>query len=365
MASGGAAGVERHDSDSDPRRVPGVKKILVLRRHSLGDILLTLPAVRALKESYPESQVDVLVDRPFAHVVEGLPYVDQVFRFPERRGGRQSRPAWSERLSLYRLLRARRYDLVIDALGTPATALLCLVTGARVRAGFDIPGRTWAYHRVVPRSDRRRPTYMRDAYLELVAAVGAQSRDRSFAPAGFVPQDRSQGAPERFSGGPRITLAPGATWSAKAWPLEHYVRLARLLVDRLGAKVTVSWGPGEEALADRLVAAEPRAHKAPGGSVADLATRLAREDLLISSDSGARHVAVGLGIPTLGLFGPTDIPTATPPEGRHATLTHPMPCAPCQLTRCPLAENYCLTKVEPETVFETARRLLEQEIVAR
>ena len=126
--------------------------------------------------------------------------------------------------------------------------------------------------------------------------------------------------------------------------------------------MSVFWGPGEEALADRLVAAEPRVVKAPGGDVAALARRLRSQDVLVSSDSGARHVAVGIGLPTVGLFGPTDIPTATPPGGRHVTLTSPMECAPCQRLTCPLAENYCLTRVSPGQALDAVRGLVAREL---
>lgn len=333
--------------------LPGVRRILVLRRRALGDLLLTLPAVRALAESYPAAGVDLLVDTPFVPVVRGLPYVRDVLVFPDA----PSTPRGRGRalLALFAAVRRTGYDLVVDALGTPRTALLAWWSGARVRAGFAIRGRAWAYTVTVPRSDARRPVYMRDAYLELVAAVGATSLDRSFAPAGG---EGTAPWPELPGTGPRVALAPGATWPAKAWPFEHYVALAGRLIDEAGATVCVFWGPGEEALADRLVAAEPRLVKAPGGDVAALARRLRAQDVLVSSDSGARHVAVGIGLATVGLFGPTDIPTATPPEGPHVTLTAPIECAPCQRLTCPLPENYCLTRVTPDEVLAAVRGLV-------
>jgi heptosyltransferase-2 len=338
-------------------RIPGIGRILVLRRRALGDLLLTLPAVRALAESYPEAKVDLLVDVPLVPVVRGLSYVHDVIAFPDR----ASTPRRRGRalLALFAAVRRQGYDLVVDALGTPRTAQLAWWSGARVRAGFAIRGRAWAYTVTVPRSDRHRPVYMRDAYLELVAAVGATTTDRSFAPAGGelaepLPLDPEAGART----GPRVALAPGATWPAKAWPLERYAALATRLVDALDARVTVFWGPGEEAHADAIVAAEPRVRKAPGGDVAALARRLRAHDVLVSSDSGARHVAVGAGLATVGLFGPTDIPTATPPAGPHATLTSPIACAPCQRLTCPLEENFCLTRVSAGQAFEEVVRLV-------
>ena len=334
--------------------LPGVRRILVLRRRALGDLLLTLPAVRALHEAYPGASVDLLVDRPLIPVVAGLPYVDRVVPFPDA----ASTPRGRGRalLALFGEVRRAGYDLVVDALGTPRTAQLAWWSGARVRAGFAIRGRAWAYTVTVPRSDARRPVYMRDAYLELVAAVGATTGDRSFAPAGGERPEPIAGA--HAASGPRVALAPGATWPAKAWPLAHYAALATRLIDEAQAAVTVFWGPGEEARADWVIAAEPRATKAPPGDVAALARRLRAHDVLVSSDSGARHVAVGAGVATVGLFGPTDIPTATPPRGPHLTLTSPIECAPCQRLTCPLSENFCLTRVLPGEVFAAVRQLV-------
>ena len=335
-----------------PEPRTGVRRILVLRRRALGDLLLTLPAVRALATTYPQAEVDLLVDRSLAPVVEGLSYVTRVVVFPDAASTPRGRGA--ALLRLHRDVRAAGYDLVVDAIGTPRTAFLAWWSGAPVRAGFDIRGRAWAYTVTVPRSDARRPVYMRDAYLELVAAVGATTRDLSFAPAGA----EAGAVPSREAGPPRIAVAPGATWPAKAWPEAHYARLLTLLADRLEAAVTVFWGPGEEPLADRLVQAEPRAVKAPGGDVAALARGLRAHDLLVSGDSGARHVAVGVGLPTVAFFGPTDIPTATPPEGTHRTLTSPIECAPCQRLTCPLAENFCLTRVTPEEALAAVSEAL-------
>ncbi len=113
-----------------------------------------------------------------------------------------------------------------------------------------------------------------------------------------------------------------------------------------------------------MVALAPGARKAPPGDVLALARGLAEHDLLISTDSGARHVAVGLGVPTLALFGPTDPRTATPPTGPHRTLTHAIACAPCQRTVCPLASNFCLSALAPEAVVAAARALLAETAVA-
>lgn len=339
-------------------RVEGVRRILVLRRRALGDLLLTLPAVRALARAYPSAPVDVLVDRPFVPVVDGLSYVADTLVFPDR--GSTPRGRTAALAALYKEVRGRGYDLVVDALGTPRTAGLAWWSGAKTRVGFALRGRGLLYTRRVPRSDARRPVYMRDAFLELAEAVGAGADDRSFAPAGgedLPERARAHRASPRV--GPwRVAIAPGATWPAKGWAPARHAAMARTLLATGDCAVTVFWAPGEEAVAARVAAEAPGAALAPGGSVLDLARALATHDLLVSTDSGARHVAVGLGVPTLGLFGPTDPRTATPPDGPHRTLTHAIACAPCQLTVCPLASNFCLSELDPRAVADAALGLL-------
>jgi ADP-heptose:LPS heptosyltransferase len=102
----------------------------------------------------------------------------------------------------------------------------------------------------------------------------------------------------------------------------------------------------------------PGVEVAPPGDVLALAERLRDYDLMISGDSGARHVAVAAGLRTLALFGPTDPWTATPPGGRHRWLRYPIACAPCQRTVCALRENHCLTRVSVAEVLAAARELV-------
>src|SRR5262249_29614270 len=151
-------------------------------------------------------------------------------------------------------LRRARYDLVIDLLSTPQTALLTWITGAPKRVGLDLSGRGWAYTTRVTRPgsalDRRgRPTYIGDALRDVVRAA-FPGHGLASAPA-HVPPPRH--AP------PRVALAPGATWSAKAWPPRAYAEVAKRMRERCQAEVTVFWAPGEESLARAICAEAPGA----------------------------------------------------------------------------------------------------------
>jgi ADP-heptose:LPS heptosyltransferase len=337
-----------------------VARVLVVRRRALGDLVLSLPALAELRRRLPGARLDLLVDRPLTAAARAWSVADRVLEFPDRSTssglGRTGALA-----ALARRLAAERYDLVIDLHSTPQTALLTRLTGAPRRAGLDLRGRAWAYTVRVPRPGSEpgpdgRPRYIAAALLDLVArALGEPAQ----ADADVEPHlANAPGRGARPRGERRaVALAPGATWTAKAWPAPAYRELAQRAAAEWGARVMVFWGPGEEALAHAVADGLPGVEVAPAGDVLALGEQLREFDLMISGDSGARHIAVAAGLPTLALFGPTDPWTATPPGGRHRWLRYPIACSPCQRTVCPLAENHCFTRVRPDEVLAAAREM--------
>lgn len=338
--------------DGDPRRV------LLVRRRAFGDFLLTLPAMAALRERFPHAELDLAVDPPLVEAARAWAPVDRVLLFPDRASAAGAL-RWASVLRFALAARHRGYDLVVDFHSTPQTAAVSWFTGAAARVGLDRAGRRWAYTRRVPRAIEReaggRTRYMAEAFLDFARAAGAAAAP---APeAGFLSSAARGARPPR--GARRLALAPGATWGAKAWPAASYAELARCAMREVEARVTVYWGPGEEPQAEAIVTAAPGAERAPGGSLLELARALSGESLLVSGDSGARHLAIALGVPTVGLFGPTDPWGSTPPAGDHPWLRHAIACAPCQRHTCPLAENYCLTRVSAPEVWQVVRPRLE------
>lgn len=333
-------------------------RILIVRRRAFGDLLLTLPAIAAVRRSYPRATIDLVMDPSLAAAARAWAPVDRVLEFPDKSAGRGV-TRWQALFRFAAAVRRDAYDLVVDFHSTPQTAAVTRWSGAAVRVGLDRAGRRFAYTRRVPRAIERqggeRTLYMADAFLDFARAAGA---DVSALPAGGIlaPLVAAERPPR---GARRLGLAPGATWGAKAWPLESYAELARRAITETAARVTVYWGPGEAERADAVVRAAPGARRAAGGTHTDWARELAGESLLVSGDSGARHLAIALGVPTVGLFGPTDPWGSTPPGGAHPWLRHAIACAPCNRLECPLSENYCLTRIGITEVWDVVRQRLE------
>lgn len=335
------------------------RRILLIRRKALGDALVTLPAVVAVAEAWPGAGIDLVIDRPFAHLLAELlgqlaPSV-RVVTYPDRERG-----PW------LRWLRGQRYDLVVDWLGSPRTALWTALSGARLRVGYDLPRRRWAYNLRVPRNrdgDHRLRGFAGEAFLDPLRRLGLQPAPWRTGPGvglggpaegpflSWLGQWRAGGS------GPRVVLVMSATWPAKAWPARHVADLWELLA-AAGARVVVAPGPGDgelvAALADRL----PAGALAPPSTLGEMAALLGASDLLVGTDSGLRHLAALLGLPTVTVFGPTDPEGWNPPGARHVSVRTGEPCSPCDLKECPLAGHPCMEGLTAAVVAAAALPLL-------
>lgn len=337
---------------------PDFRRILLVRRKALGDALVNLPAVAAIADAWPLAQVDLVVDRPFASLCRDLAPAVNVVSYPDGADG-----PW------LRWLRARRYELVVDWLGSPRTALWCALSGARLRVGYDLPGRRWAYNLRVPRNrcgDLRLRGFAGEAFLDPLRALGLDPSpwQPATAPAGDPPADRADGefgrwlaAWTRPGGGPRVVLVMSATWPAKAWPARHVAGLWRELAAD-GASAVLAPGPGDGALVAELAGDLPGEAIAPPSSLAEMAALLAASDLFVGTDNGLRHLAALQGLPTVTIFGPTDPGGWNPPGPRHVSVRMGVPCSPCDLTECPVAGHPCLEDLGPAAVAAAARALL-------
>lgn len=334
------------------------ERILLIRRKALGDALVSLPAVAAVAQAWPAAQVDLVVDRPLAALFRDLAWNVNVVSYPDAAEG-----PWLP------WLRARRYQLVIDWLGSPRTAVWCALSGARLRVGYDLPGRRWAYNLRVPRN-RDRELALRgfagEAFLDPLRALGLQPEPwrpvalQAAAPGAATPENPAFASwLEEWvgGGGPRAVLVMSATWSAKAWPARHVVGLHRDLA-AAGIRAVLAPGPGDEALLAAVAGGLPSEAVAPRTSLPEMARMLRAADLFIGTDNGLRHLAALLGVPTVTVFGPTDPAGWNPPGPRHVSVRTGEACSPCDLTACPVAGHPCLENLEPATVAAAALALL-------
>jgi ADP-heptose:LPS heptosyltransferase len=338
-----------------------VNRVLAIRHRAGGDLLLSSPAFHALRQGLPGASVHVLTAHGLASLLEGNPDVDRVLTFDRR--------SLRSQALLYARLSRGGYDVVLDLVSTPRSALMTALTRAAVRVGFDLPGRSWAYTHRLPREPvgPAGPVlrYAPEAALDQVRLLGLRAEDVSLhfhvRREAAVAMDEWLARQGIGAGRPLVACLPAGSWPAKTWPPERFAAALDSLTEE--ADVVWLWGPGERDLAEDCRARmRTPSHVAPETDWQSLGALLRRCRLLVGNDSGPKHVAVALGVPTVTIFGPTHPRTWHPPDGPHTALTvRGLACLHCNANTCPLEGTRhmrCMRDLAVERVVEAARERL-------
>ncbi len=330
-----------------------INRILVIKLRAIGDVLLSTPVVQNLHDHFPLAQIDFLTDKFAADVVIGNPWVSNVLTFDRKN---------DSSVGMILQVRGKKYDLIIDLFSNPRSAIITRLSGARFRAGFPFRWRKYAYNIIIP----PRAGNIHNIDFNLDALRRLDIPVLHFQPY-FPLEDRAkQFAVEWFRGenldGKKVVgLNPSGGWYTKRWGLEHYARLGDLIGQRYGASIIVLWGPGEEDDArfiQQLMKMPARV--IPKTTLFQLGAIIHLCAFIVSNDSGPMHIAASLGIPTLGIFGPTNPRQQGPYGDNHRWVRNEeLDCLECSLTACPIG-NICMTQLEVERVLDAFNLLVTQ-----
>lgn len=351
-----------------------VKRILVIKPSSLGDVVNALPFLASLRQRYADRHIAWLVEEEAAGLLLDHPLLDQVIVSGRRRWGREvlMPSRWSSALqevvTLIAQLRAGQYDLAVDLQGLLKSALMLLCTGARYRVGLASAregSKRVLTHRVpLPPG----PTHAVDRYLEAARFLGATPVSSPFV-FPFSPDDDMRAEALLVEAGvkpgePVVAVCPRARWKTKLWGEDRFARLGEIVARRLGAKVLLIGSRSELPVINRLAARmNPAPFVAAGRTdLRLLIALLKRIDLLVTLDSGPMHLAAALGTPLVALFGPTDPRLNGPYGSRGTVLRVPLPCSPCLKRRCQIKEDrLCLRSISVEQVAEAVSEVMATE----
>jgi ADP-heptose:LPS heptosyltransferase len=285
-----------------------------------------------------------VVDRHFHGVLEPLEFIDELLDSPPRVGTSSQLGAYMRYLSC---IRAMRPGAVIDFHGNSRSAFVTRLSGAPVRIGWEVRLRRHAYTVAEARADvvdgRVRPRTSLESAMRLVRHLGVDEAGTiADLPVDSAAIHRSRGRlnqtgiPVRsLEAGRVVALNPGRPYPAKAWPQERFVSLARELV-ALGHPVVVTWGPGEREAAVGIAAeAGEGVSVAPETRIEELPALLKSFGALVTIDSGLKHLAVAVGVPTVTLFGATDPREWHMGRSHDQVLWRGLSCSPCRRLTCP------------------------------
>lgn len=351
------------------------RNILCVRLDYLGDVLMTTPALRALRESAGGRRITLLTSPGGAAVARHIPEIDDVIVYA---------PPWLKsspvqdpdvQLEMVQTLKARAFDAAVIftsySQNPLPTALLCHLARIPLRLAhchenpyqlltdwiLDPEPATGVRHEV-----RRQ--------LDLVASIGCRARDEKLS---FALRDPDldwmrQRLQEAASGGPWVLLHPGATAVSRRYPAPLWAELAAALHFELGANLMLTGDAGEAALVDSILENSGIATAYPGSpAVLPLAGRLdlgrlgaaiGLASVVVSNNTGPAHMAAALGTPLVDLYALTN-PQHTPWQVESRVLYHDVPCRFCYKSICPQGHGDCLAKVRPQQVLAAVESLLQ------
>jgi heptosyltransferase-2 len=335
------------------------KGILVRATNWVGDAVMSLPALRALRERFPDAEISILARPWVADLYRREPFCNRLISY--------TAGTLPEKWRAARALRRFAFDCTILLQNAFEAAAIAWAAGIPERIGYARDGRSPLLTRAiaVPRAGEI-PRHQRFYYLELLRRAGILDRlpENELIRLDGAPAARVEGA-ARFQtigmGDVVIGVSPGAAFgSAKRWLPERFAEAANRVARELDASVAVFGSKDERELCTSVTAAitAPARNFAGETSLAEFIDLAAACRVYLTNDSGAMHIASALGVPTVAVFGATD-DVATGPTGPLARIVRePVECSPCLQRECPI-DHRCMTRVEAPRVAQAALDLLK------
>ncbi|MBM2826468.1 MAG: hypothetical protein HW403_532 [Dehalococcoidia bacterium] len=362
----------RHEAVGGELNPGEVRKILVVRLDSIGDLLLSEPAIAALGRRFPGASIHLLASGSSSAVLSGNPHVDRVIYYeaPWHAAWRGARVSWPvEALRLWRLvtrLRKEEYDLGVELRGDFRDILLMAAVGVKMKVGSDVRGGGFLLDHQAAHDESAHQVSLA---LNIASAVGADPQPRP--PMLYLGEEDRALATQLLPWGRSDLIAfhLGAGFPSKRLPLEKFIAAAAQLCgghETKERRIVLVGGPDERALADAF-------KRDFRGSVLDMVGRLSvlqtaavieRCSLFIGNDSAPMHLAAAVGTPVVTFFGPSETWRFHPYGVEYRLLEVDLTCRPCDYVHCIYREYLCMTRQSVEAIVEAAKESLSQGVGA-
>jgi len=349
------------DAPGRARTITAPRRVLVKEVNWLGDVVMSLPALRLIRQAWPSAHLSILIKRELAGFFDGARWIDEVIPYSISGGLRR----YADTAGIISVIRAGRFDLAILFPESFSSALWVTLAGVRNRAGYiaDFRGALLT-HKSSPPADAAASHQMYRWIAMLRGTIGIEA-DAALPEIDVHEPHRAKmrewlGARRRSSDRTLIAIAPAAAYGpAKEWPPERYSALIDHFGERFGAECVLVGSPGERARCELVARGSKSGALMAAGEtgVGELIALLSLCSGFVGNDSGCMHVAAALKIPTVGVFGSTD-PKRTGPLGpRTAVIYRGIECSPCLTRTCRFGHYNCLAQIEPTEVASAIMNL--------
>jgi len=345
-----------------PLDLERIHKILLIKMERVGDLVLSTPAIRAIKEKFPGSCISLIINPYTKEIIEKDPGLDEVIVYDAKRAPRSLRA----KIQFVRELRNRGFDLGIDLSTRDFFFLpvwLLYLSKIKITLGLDNLGRGFLFNiKVKPYS---KPKPLAEEILHILSPLGIATSDIK-PKLSFSDADKSYIRrllnKERIKESDFLTcIHPGGIYETKYWRKDGYSKVTQHLISKYGAKVIFVGSQEEKELVDEIIALtnEKPINLVGKTSLGQLMVLISGCHLFIGNNSGPLNIAVGLNIPTISFLGPS-IPERWSPQGeKDVVFRKDLPCSPCNFGYCYRKDFACMRDIRPEEVIEAVDRQLQ------
>jgi predicted lipopolysaccharide heptosyltransferase III len=342
-----------------PRIEKNINKILIIRTAYVGDILMTLPILRPLKEKFPHARITFIASKDGAGLLRGNPYIDRILPF---------NPFWfykasiKDYISLISKVRSEQFDLAIEARGDIRELFfIVLFLRARLKLSYGFGGGAYLLTNVVPFTGMK---HRIEYHLDLIRSLGCTTDAIDW---GIYLEDSERKKVKEIlkANGikkPFISVHPGARLPLKRWSVEGYAGLGDMIAKELGITLVMFGSEHERELVNRIVDKMRCKPIVLAGrlTLRELAGFFAESALLICNDSAPMHIAAAMKTPTIGIFGPSKSQETAPYGSNCRVVEKDFPCRlSCDETKCRNKDYHgCMKAIYPHDVFNAIKELI-------
>ncbi len=334
------------------------KKSLVIQLKQRGDIILTTPVLRALRKYFPASQIDFLSFPMGKALLQGVESIDNHHILDHKKGLLES-------VRLMRELYREKYDVVLDFMNNPRSALISFLTFAPYRICYP-SARSFLYTHIAPPSSNQ--IYVAEQKVRFLNLLGIKDIDSDISPEIINSQKDIEFAENAWrelelGQGEQLVIAvsPTSVRKNRTWPAFHYVTLVEKLIHRFNAKILWIWGPSEyDYVEDIAKQVSSPTIMIPPTNLTELSALISKCDFFVGNSNGPSHIATANNIPTVVIHGGTYPSNWTCPNGRHDSIAYKQGCKGCEINPCHPDPECCLYKVTPEAVMTKVSHLMEK-----
>lgn len=342
----------------------GISSILVIKVSSLGDVVLAVPSLRAIRKRYKKAHIRLLIDARFRELFINCPYIDEITSCDLK--GRDRNLGF---LKLASRIRSEDFDISIDLQNNRKSHLLSFLSGIPERYGYDNGKLSFLINRKIKLPKQKiGPIEHQGRVLRLAGVTNVEEKLELWPSAeaekwaeDFLTSNWLKKGQELIG----LNLSASEKWKSKNWPLKYMEKLASEAERKRSARVVLLGTGKDRKAADRFKrSSKTKPIDCVGKTdLLKLVEMIKRCDVLLTGDSAPMHIAASCNTPVVALFGPTDPGRHAPPADEVFILTSKVRCMPCYRPVCPKGHERCMKEIRPEDVFRAIEKVLEKKSV--